>query len=734
MDMNNIQERLMEQYPEVTFKNNYFFKEKALADFSLDDIYKLSQLNNEIAWNLSMNLYSYGGSKLNKEILKYLVKNDISYFYCDDNEIYRSSNLLKEYEKVFSSRSFSIDDLREKIFMNEKNNVDKDFYYFDIHYLDVIIMIRKMYQEKSLDMNELKKFIEFQGILLKKDIVNFVENYDSKYEYCINEAISYLISGKISLDSYYDIMNCQNKVCNLLINGKFGDVDKKDLTLDVVDAISSKKINQISRRILEKNLRGFNHKELMNILIKMSALLGEDNVDNIIRHLPDDERMIQELLFSFEAVDISKVKVENRKIVYNQDFITFFMGNNLEEPTSLLNLIYNGKTNMGSHLETLYYSFDNLSKRYMKQNLLTKTAFFEKTLEESTVFFNPDEYKLEGYIIDSYFDNKKHQSLSSFEFVKGVRDVYAEMKHDYQKTIPYVSGKMGEYFYETLKANDPSVLTKGAETDCCFKIGGQADSFVRYCATSKNGRVVAIKDSHGNVVAMVPMIRNGNLIICNSIESKRIGDNFFMSDMFEILEHIGQEMIEISNKNEDDHQKIQALLCGNYKNEIHKFRKYSPVNVGNAFYKIEPLDDKGNVSCNLGIDSHGCYCISSCDEFDFNQAIVFDPTYVYDDPRNRTYELERDYIDEELLPIIQQKVDAISFESGSPSVDVDKTNTVIFNEDWYVIVDKNNQIYASIVGNDARALEEYQEYLALEQEYCQYYDQYGIFNQESRGR
>ena len=47
---------------------------------------------------------------------------------------------------------------------------------------------------------------------------------------------------------------------------------------------------------------------------------------------------------------------------------------------------------------------------------------------------------------------------------------------------------MHDYYYETLKANDPILFMMGKSSNCCFKIGGDADSFVKYCANDPNGR------------------------------------------------------------------------------------------------------------------------------------------------------------------------------------------------------------------------------------------------------
>ena len=334
---------------------------------------------------------------------------------------------------------------------------------------------------------------------------------------------------------------------------------------------------------------------------------------------------------------------ENGNIVYNNDLIKLFIGNNLEEPNNLLNLIYEGKTHLNDKIETLYAYWDILEERFKMQPLKTKLAFLEEALNSNMVILNPDEYLLEGDILNSYYDNRKFQNTQNINLVKQIREEYSKMKHNYQKTIPYVKGSYEGYTYETLKANDPTLFAMGSASDCCFKIGGDADNFVRYCAENVNGRVLAIKNSKGKIVAMAPMVRNGNLILCNSIESTMTSNQEFMKKMFEMLEEAGNKMIELSSHVESEQDKIHALLVGSYKNEIDKFDKYESLKYGEISDKcLYPLDQ--SIYANMGGFDNKNYIIAKVPNLDYDNLRSFEPSYLYSDPRKEVIELEIEYM------------------------------------------------------------------------------------------
>lgn len=717
--MENLKKSILEKYPSVTFKNEIFFRDnRVLEDFSIEDIaFKLCQLNDDDAWNLNMWLYVYDAGFLRKSLLKFLVKNDINYFENFDNNKKESEvSLLEEFERIYKNFDFSIADLNSAMIENDKINKDKYPYDFDIIHVKLIVMTQKLFKEKKINLDEIKIFVDSLFKLLKDKVIKQYGNYDVVYDDYIKEAISYLLDGKISVANYYEAISNDNTLSILLSKAKLGDVSYSiynNIPLDILMSLKTNRIQMWTDILLSKKV-DLDREQIIRFLVNFCSLLGEVNVDTIIKNLPEDVDKIRRLLFAFNEINISGVVVENRKIIYKTDFIKFFMGSRLDDPGSLLNLIYEGETSLRAHIENLYYSFEQLFERYKSQKQYGRKQFFENFFNKSKIAFNPDEYLLEGHIINSYFENRHLQNLKSVDFVKGVREVYRSMKHNYQKSIPYVSGSYGEYTYETLKANDPELLSVGSDTDCCFKIGGQADSFVRYCANDKNGRVLAIKNKNGRLVAMVPMVRNGNLILCNTVESNNKKSLAFMTKMFEILEIFSERMFAISEKNESENTRIRSVLCGNHVNDINQFGKYEEID---SYYygKLAPLNPY--VSCNMAIDSNGFYCIKSDEYFSMNDFYSFSPDVVYDDPRDEPLELEIDCLDDDRLSVIQCRIDAIAFESNYQKVDLKKATMVIFNEDWFIVVDKFGNIHSSIVGDDTRALEEYNEYLELEKTY-----------------
>lgn len=718
------------QEQNIKINNPYFIDEKVLNDFSIETIInKLLMLDREAAFNLYMNIYQYGNTDSTIEMFKYIIENDFDYFKTDDKKTFSTENIIKEYASLYSNQDHNINTLKkiEQLNISTNSSKNNNFGHFDINYYNELIIIQKLYSEGNIRYNEIKKFVDFTFDMLKYYIIKLEGNYENRYDNYINEIINHLIIGSISPSSLYTCMNDYHKIKNLLITSKFGRILPKlnYIPLDVISTIKGKKIKAIYEDFiklpgLEKIKNNYNYQDLITIIINMTSLLGYDNTNNIIRHLPNDDIKVNRLFYALLEIDLTNIKVQNSKIIYNEEFIKLFMGNNLEEPNSLLNLIYEGKTNLRDKIETVYAYWDILETRFKAQPLKTKLAFLEEALNTNRIILNPDEYKLEGDIINSYYDNQQFQHLQNINLIEEIRKEYSQMKHSYQKTIPYVNGKYEGYYYETLKANDPSLFVMGSISDCCFKIGGDADSFVRYCAKDKNARVIAVKNQKGKVVAMAPIVRNGNLVLCNSVESTMAKNQEFIKKMLEILELAGNQIIEISNSRETKENSIHALLIGSYKNEISNIEKYQRVRYREIDDKcLYPLDN--TVYSNMGGFDWDNYIISRVPNLNYNNLKSFNPEILYNDPREESLELEKEYINEEVKQIIR----AIYYEKYKKDLDFNNIEKIIFNEDWLIIIDKKYKIKSCITANDPRAEEEYEEYLNLAIEHCSYYDEDG---------
>lgn len=731
MNKEELKKYIEENYPNITLKNQYFLDEKALKDFPIDIIIiRLSQLTVEEAFPLYMNLYQYGNSESTKDMIKYITCENPEYLTIKNEKKYSTDNIIKEYSRLYGMKEHTIEELKQIEKENLTNNSSKyyNFINFDINYYNELIIIQKLYKNGKIKYSDITPFIEFTFEMLKDNLIKTEGNYKPEYNNYLNEIISHLLIRTISPDQLYNCMNDYNKIKNLVVVSKLGSIVPKlnNIPLEVLTTMKGKQIKSIYEEStlkvqdLDKVKKNYNEQDIITIITNMSVLLGSDNVSNIIKHLPKDDLKVNRLFSAFLNIDLTNVKTKDNKVIYNNEFIKLFIGDNLEEPNNLLNLIYEGKTHLSDKIETIYAYWDILDTRFKAQPLKTRLAFLEEALNENMIILNPDEYLLEGDILNSYYDNKQFQHKKNINLIEEIREEYAKMKHNYQKTIPYVNGEHEGYYYETIKANDPSLFVMGSSSDCCFKIGGDADSFVKYCAENPNGRVLAVKNPKGKIVAMAPMVRNGNLILCNSIESTMTSNNEFMAKMFEILEEAGNKMIEISSKVETEEDCLKVLLVGSYKNEISKFHKYKAVKYGEIDDKcINPLDT--SLYVNMGGFDWDNYIISSALNLNYDNLRSFEPKTLYNDPRKEVVELEKEFINEQVKKIVT----SIYFESNRQAPNFDNIEKVIFNEDWLIIIDKKYKITSCIIGKDPRATIEYEEYLDLAKEHCSYYDEKG---------
>lgn len=734
MTNDQIKEYIAKKYPHIQINNTIFLEEIAFQELEEDMIVNiLMQLDSEDAIIIYVNLFHYGRENSSKEIIKYFIKENLNYLKEYNKKrirvYYENEDLIKEYTRLYQEKEFTLADLKKVQEQNIANNKDKnnDFYNFDINYYNQLIITQKLYKEKKIKYDDILPFIQLTVELLKYRLIRAEGNYEERYNNYINEIISHLLIGNIQPEQFGKCLNEYQTIKKLMYITKFGtDIsDFDNVSIDLIAILKGKQILNSYEEFLkipnlEKVKENFDQQKILKIIINMSILLGYDNVNNIIRHMPQDYQKIERLFDSFYRIDLTNIKMEDNKIVYNNEFIKLFIGNNLEEPNNLLNLIYEGKTSLDDKIETLYAYWDILEERFKMQPLKTKLAFLEEVLKVNKVILKPDEYRLEGKIINSYYDNKQFQHYTNVKLVNQVKEEYQKMKHNYQKTIPYVNGIYDEYSYETLKADDPNLFIMGALTNCCFKIGGQADSFVRYCAHDPNGRVLAVKNKQGQFVAMAPMVRNGNLILCNSVESPKVNNKAFMEKMFAIIEQAGNKMIEISSQTESKEQSIHALLTGSYKNEISDFNKYKKVKYGEISPKCSfPLNTE--IYANMGGYEWENYIISSIPNLRYYNLKSFYPTTLYDDPRRQELEIEKEYITED----IKKVANSICYEATKSILDFDNLEKIILNKDWLITIDKKYKIASYIVGKDERAKEEYMEYLELAKEHCSYYDEDG---------
>lgn len=695
--MNSIVESIINKYPNID-QNSFFLNDIDIVskDFNEDEIINIHKcMDRNNIWYLYMYLYSYSLSSEIREMIMYIAKTSPNTI----NEIFLNSR-DNINQKLFETYSKLVKFDNNSNFQLDINNIK-----FSFDFVNYLIFVKRKYKNRELTDKELAQYMIYARAFIIK---RFFKDYKDIDENVINSVAMYILSDKVSISKLYNYYMYNGQISDIIGHGKFNIEKSKNINPGVIDKIKISYVSNILNILKNSNfdkLTHMNRDDLINIIIKMIATINYQNTEKIFKEYCDDIRILR-IMYAFNDIDLSKCN----DIIYKNSFINFIVGKNLNDKNSIINKMLDNDTDLASKLNFLFNYWEEIEKRFNKQTLYTKTAFIERLLSVSRIFFEADEYKLEGDIINSYIDNKRHQSLEIDDIIEEVRKTYKEMKHNYHKTIPYISGDYENYSYETLKADDPVLFSVGASTDNCFKIGGQATSFVKYCALNPNGRVVVIKDKKNNIVAMIPMVRNGNLVLCNSIESNYVNDPEFMKKMFEILKIIGDSFIQMSEEKEDKNTCIKAVLVGNYKNKIDEITDLEKES--DLPFEVLSTND-ALISSNLGGFDYDNYFVSKSKDYNYRDIKPFNSSIRYLDPRDEVLDLEAEQLNEEVVNLLN----SIKHESCGNVIDTDNIYRVIFNKDWFILIDKNFNVESYIVGKDKRAYVEYNEYLSLVSEF-----------------
>lgn len=373
-----------------------------------------------------------------------------------------------------------------------------------------------------------------------KNILKFENDVEQKY------LKSMIFQFKKLNDKTHEIFDITKKkpftIINYLNTGIINDdLDKildNQITIEQYQKINIKKLNRINK--------------LLNKLYSNSDSISQDNWIVINSHklylIFGDENSIELLSGKFGNIDcqtlthlLNKCNVKNVSFKsinnsyepeLNQDFIQFFIGEKKDNNTTIKRMLRGELDIIKNKFSNLYNNFERFQKLIGNKIHLNKLL---PLLQENPFVLLPNEYKLKDLtdnIIKSYgytnvFGEQTPNNDNGEKFVMEACNFY----HNYLEkriisSIPRVKGDTEDkYSYEVLKLDDPVIMTLGYQTGCCFRLNGMSKEFLRYCSESIYARVIVIKNETGEICSMIPIIRNGNVIVGNSIETNSKGDS-----------------------------------------------------------------------------------------------------------------------------------------------------------------------------------------------------------------
>ncbi len=163
------------------------------------------------------------------------------------------------------------------------------------------------------------------------------------------------------------------------------------------------------------------------------------------------------------------------------------------------------------------------------------------------------------------------------------------------KKFPRVSLKQDGLCLEVYNPQDRGILSAGYKSGCCFRPNGNADnggqnnSLLYYCTNTTYGGGIRIEDEEGNLLMFSPLLRNGNVLMIHSIETKGLNNK---SDLVhELLVKFAEEVIRISKDTSDPidfvtitdlHYLDKSYVKGNLPNT----KKFSVYDENNSFTRM----------------------------------------------------------------------------------------------------------------------------------------------------
>lgn len=560
----------------------------------------------------------------------------------------------------------------------------------------------------SINILRLQTIIANVGDSLAFKLINlFIQNLD-KFEFPLLDKYIYAIIYKFrQLQSTtkeltkalkLDPFNFVYYLNTGILSDKSFNYLTKVITFDQYQKTNFKKINN-----LIKLLRALDDKSKIKLDVlayKLYYVLGYENSIELLNHKFGHITLtvVNDL---FSSTKIDTVNLINNNGNYEpeikMDFIQFLIGNKKDKNTTLkrvlrkeLDIIYDNFANIYSYLER----YQNVIGNKIHLNNLIPL------LEDNQYFLLPSEYKFTTKLIDDIIKSYKYTDVigevkndcSTNEIVHQAVCFY----HDYLEkrticSIPRVFGITSDnYSYEVLKLNDPSILTIGYKTKCCFRLNGGSKEFLKYCSSSPYARVIVIRNELNEICSMTPIVRNGNIINGNSIESKNsLGNDEYI---FKALKMAMEDIINLSQKYEENPITIGSVT--NLHNNIPKDNKKI---VAQPIYPIR----NNNFYTNYG---NPTYLIAGDDNI--QNIKLYQPEAIYYDERPAILINYPDQNDEYIIQEINNRIACVDYILKKENINRYAIYTVC-SEDWYLTVSYYG-IDGEYLSTDPRAREEYE--------------------------
>jgi len=181
-----------------------------------------------------------------------------------------------------------------------------------------------------------------------------------------------------------------------------------------------------------------------------------------------------------------------------------------------------------------------------------------------------------------------------------------KMEHITKKKFPNISLENNGYTLNVFSPQDRRIISAGYRSRCCFRPNGNADnsggnnSLMTYCVETEYGGGIEVVDKDGKTIMFSPILRSGNTLMIHSLETNKEGKKLPL-EVHQLLKNFSKKVIEESEKNNDDISFVTTTdLHGNL-----DYQFIVGVLPNDKEFKIYNIDNKfDDMYHNLGQVSH----------------------------------------------------------------------------------------------------------------------------------
>lgn len=325
------------------------------------------------------------------------------------------------------------------------------------------------------------------------------------------------------------------------------------------------------------------------------------------------------------------------------------------------------------------------------------------------------------------------------EIVRMAKELVCKMIKRNKSTVPYVSGRTNNYMYSMYNPQDETILLTGINTNACFKIGGNDNDFLHYCALDKNGFVIKITDNFGNFIARASGFRNGNGVYINQLrtiyDEGGVGyEGSYEKEKNEIIETFYKacnDIVQTSQQNKNEHDKIDFVFVtksyalsrteSNVDRNVANKIGDNPMDttsedwknfVNNTENLQEIHDEDDTFSTDYG--NYDLICVVSSKKHRIFRKLIAkdikpkDVEAVYTSPRSKIIATENPDIN-----IINKinKINGINSylnDTNFESIEIPKGTTIFIGDNWYIAHNNGVIIQSCILDFDKKAVIEFE--------------------------